>query len=181
MWKRNFAGTPHPLCWPLARAAPHPARSQCHVSPPSVGTHPSIGSKIRILACCSKRSPRPSLVKVGNRMLQAFPAEAYSTLAAVNQSFCGALRGGERKSNPSAFVSLPLRSALAIVPLPIFSNHSRGRFAPAGRSALAANGRFAAQRLDTEGNGLQLFERHLLQRAGRRCAVNCVDHDGLGV
>ena len=57
---------------------------------------------------------------------------------------------------------------------------ARSWFAHAGRSSLAANGRFAAQRLDPEGNGPQLLERYLLQRAGGRCAVNCVDRDGLG-
>ena len=167
----------------IGSSCPHPIRSQCHVSPPFVGTRPSIGSKIRILACCSKRSPRPSLVKVGNLMLQAFPAEAWSTLAAVNQSFFEALRGDERKSSAPAFATricccprwLPSRGLF----LRILS--ARSWFAPAGRSALAANGRFAAQRLDPEGDGLQLLERHLLQRAGGRCAVNCVDHDGLGV
>ena len=181
-WKRGFAGTPHPFCRPLARAAPHPARSQCHVSPPSVGTHPSIGSKVRILACCSKRSPRPSLVKVGNRMLQAFPVEAWSTFAAVNQSFSEALPGGERKSSAAASSSPHLLSAWLLSHC-LFSRilSARSWFAHAGRSALAANGRFAAQRLDPEGNGLQLLERHLLQRAGGRCAVNCVNHDGLGV
>ena len=87
----------------IGSSCPHPIRPQCHVSPPSVGTHPSIGSKIRILACCSKRSPRPSLVKVGNRMFQAFPAEVWSTLAVVNRSFFEALRGGERKSQRGRF------------------------------------------------------------------------------
>ena len=123
-WKRGFAGTPHPFCRPLARAAPHPARSQCHVSPPSVGTHPSIGSKIRILACCSKRSPRPSLVKVGNRMFQAFPMEVWSTLAVVNHSFFEALRGGERKSQRGRFWLASPAVRVAIVPLSIFSNPS---------------------------------------------------------
>lgn len=167
----------------IGSSCPHPIRPQCHVSPPSVSTRPSIGSKIRILACCSKRSPRPSLVKVGNRMLQAFLAEAYSTLAAVNRSFSEALPGDEKKSSAPAFATricccprwLPSRGLFSRI-LP-----ARSWFAPAGRSALAANGRFAAQRLDPEGNGLQLLERHLLQRAGGRCAVNCVDHDGLGV
>lgn len=87
----------------IGSSCPHSVRPQCHVSPPFVGTRPSIGSKIRILACCSKRSPRPSLVKVGNRMLQAFPAEAWSTRAAVNRSFSEALRGGERKSQRDRF------------------------------------------------------------------------------
>ena len=115
--------------------------------------------------------------------LQAFPAEAWSTRAAVNQSFSEALRGDERKSSAPAFATricccprwLPSRGLFSRI-LP-----ARSWFAPAGRSALAANGRFAAQRLDPEGNGLQLLERHLLQRAGGRCAVNRVDHDGLGV
>ena len=101
----------------IGSSCPHPIRSQCHVSPPSVGTRPSIGSKIRILACCSKRSPRPSLVKVGNRMLQAFPAEAWSTRAAVNRSFSEALRGGERKSSPSDFGANPMRLFRIIIPL----------------------------------------------------------------
>ena len=87
----------------IGSICPHPIRPQCHVSPPSVGTHPSIGSKIRILACCSKRSPRLSLLKVRNLMFQAFPAEAWSTRAAVNQSFSEALRGGERKSQRGRF------------------------------------------------------------------------------
>ena len=121
-WKRNFVGTPHPLCWPLARAAPHSVRPQCHVSPPSVGTRPSIGSKVRILACCSKRSPRPSLVKVGNRMLQAFSAEAWSTRAAVNRSFSEALRGDERKSSAAASSSPHLLPALAAVSRSILAN-----------------------------------------------------------
>ena len=93
---------PSPLL-AIGSSCPHPIRSQCHVSPPSVGTRPSIGSKVRILAYCSKRSTRPSLVKVGNRMLQAFPAEAWSTRAAVNQCFSEALRGGERKSQRGRF------------------------------------------------------------------------------
>ena len=101
----------------IGSSCPHPIRSQCHVSPPFVGTRPSIGSKIRILACCSKRSPRPSLVKVGNRMLQAFPAEAWSTRAAVNRSFSEALRGGERKSSPSDFGANPMRLFRLIIPL----------------------------------------------------------------
>ena len=123
-WKRNFVGTPHPLCWPLARAAPHSVRPQCHVSPPSVGTRPSIGSKVRMLACCSKRSPRPSLVKVGNRMFQAFPMEVWSTLAVVNHSFFEALRGGERKSQRGRFWLASPAVRVAIVPLSIFSNPS---------------------------------------------------------
>ena len=93
---------PSPLL-AIGSSCPHSIRPQCHVSPPSVGTHPSIGSKIRILACCSKRSPRPSLVKVGNRMFQAFPMEVWSTLAVVNRSFSEALRGGERKSQRGRF------------------------------------------------------------------------------
>lgn len=115
----RYAPSPLPA---IGSSCPHPIRPQCHVSPPSVGTHPSIGSKIRILACCSKRSPRPSLVKVGNRMLQAFPAEACSTLAAVNQSFSEALRGGERKSSAAASGSPHLLSASAIVSLSILAN-----------------------------------------------------------
>ena len=101
----------------IGSSCPHSVRPQCHVSPPFVGTRPSIGSKIRILACCSKRSPRPSLVKVGNRMFQAFPAEAWSTRAAVNRSFSEALRGGERKSSPSDFGANPMRLFRLIIPL----------------------------------------------------------------
>ena len=108
----------------IGSSCPHPIRPQCHVSPPSVGTHPSIGSKIRILACCSKRSPRPSLVKVGNRMFQAFPAEACSALAAVNRSFSEALPGGERKGQRGRFWLASPAVRVAIVPLSIFSNPS---------------------------------------------------------
>ena len=87
----------------IGSSCPHSVRPQCHVSPPSVSTRPSIGSKVRILACCSKQSPRPSLVKVGNRMFQAFPMEVWSTLAVINHSFSEALRGGERKSQRGRF------------------------------------------------------------------------------
>ena len=104
--------------------------------------------------------------------LQAFPAEAWSARAAVNRSFSEALPGDEKKSSAPAFATrifccprwLPSRGLFSRI-LP-----ARSWFAPAGRSALAANGRFAAQRLDPEGNGLQLLERHLLQRVGGRCA-----------
>ena len=156
----------------IGSSCPHSVRPQCHVSPPSVGTRPSIGSKIRILACCSKQSPRPSLVKVGNRMLQAFPVEACSTLAAVNRSCSEALPGGERKSSAPAFTTRICCCPRWLPSRGLFSRILSARFwfAHAGRSALAANGRFAAQRLDPEGNGLQLLERHLLQRAGGRCA-----------
>ena len=103
--------------------------------------------------------------------LQAFLAEACSTRAAVNQSFSEALRGGERKSQCARFQLASPAVRVAIVPLSIFSNPSFVCwFASAGPRPLAANGRFAAQRLDPEGNGLQLLERHLLQRAGGRCA-----------
>ena len=161
---------PSPLL-AIGSSCPHPIRSQCHVSPPFVGTRPSIGSKVRILACCSKQSPRPSLLKVRNLMLQAFPVEAWSTFAAVNQSFSEALPGGERKSSAAASSSPHLLSAWLLSHC-LFSRilSARSWFAPAGRSALAANGRFAARRLDPEGNGLQLLERHLLQRVGGRCA-----------
>lgn len=108
----------------IGSSCPHPIRSQCLVSPPSVGTHPSIGSKVRILACCSKRSPRSSLVKVGNRMFQAFPMEVWSTLAMVNRSFSEALRGGERKSQRGRFRLASPAVRVAIVPLSIFSNPS---------------------------------------------------------
>ena len=103
--------------------------------------------------------------------LQAFLAEACSTRAAVNQSFSEALPGGERKSSAAASSSPHLLSAWLLSHC-LFSRilSARSWFAHAGRSALAANGRFAAQRLDPEGNGLQLLERHLLQRAGGRCA-----------
>ena len=103
--------------------------------------------------------------------LQAFPVEAWSTFAAVNQSFSEALPGGERKSSAAASSSPHLLSAWLLSHC-LFSRilSARSWFAHAGRSALAANGRFAAQRLDPEGNGLQLLERHLLQRAGGRCA-----------
>ena len=122
----------------IGSSCPHPIRSQCHVSPPSVGTRPSIGSKIRILACCSKRSPRPSLVKVGNRMLQAFPAEAWSTRAAVNQSFSEALRGGERKSSALASGSPHLLSALAAVTRSILANLVRAVLVRARGAKLAS-------------------------------------------
>ena len=119
----RYAPSPLPA---IGSSCPHPIRPQCHVSPPSVGTHPSIGSKIRILACCSKRSPRPSLVKVGNRMLQAFPAEACSTLAAVNQSFSEAPPGEERKSQRARFRhSNLLLPALAAVTRSILANLAR--------------------------------------------------------
>lgn len=116
----RYAPSPLPA---IGSSCPHPIRPQCHVSPPSVGTRPSIGSKIRILAYCSKRSPRPSLVKVGNRMFQAFPMEVWSTLAVINHSFSEALRGGERKSQRARFRhSNLLLLALAIVPLSILAN-----------------------------------------------------------
>ena len=116
---------PSPLL-AIGSSCPHSIRPPCHVSPPSVGTHPSIGSKIRILACCSKRSPHPSLVKVGNRMLQAFPAEACSTLAAVNQSFSEAPPGEERKSQRARFRhSNLLLPALAAVTRSILANLAR--------------------------------------------------------
>ena len=103
--------------------SPSRTAAMSNVSPPSVGTRPSIGSKVRILACCSKQSPRPSLVKVGNRMLQAFPAEGCSTLAAVNQSFSEALRGGERKGQCARFRhSNLLLPALAAVTRSILAN-----------------------------------------------------------
>ena len=114
---------PSPLL-AIGSSCPQPVRSQCYVSPPSVGTRPSIGSKVRILACCSKQSPRPSLVKVGNRMLQAFPAEACSTLAAVNRSFSEALPGEERKGQRARFQLASPAVRVAIVPLSIFSNPS---------------------------------------------------------
>ena len=103
--------------------------------------------------------------------LQEFPVEAWSTFAAVNQSFSEALPGGERKSSAAASSSPHLLSAWLLSHC-LFSQilSARSWFAHAGRSALAANGRFAAQRLDPEGNGLQLLERHLLQRVGGRCA-----------
>ena len=107
----------------IGSSCPQPVRSQCHVSPPSFGTRPSIGSKVRILACCSKRSPRPSLVKVGNRMLQAFPVEACSTFAAVNRSFSEVLPGGERRSQRARFRhSNLLLPALAAVTWSILAN-----------------------------------------------------------
>ena len=104
--------------------------------------------------------------------LQAFPAEAWSARAAVNRSFSEALPGGERKGQRARFRhSNLLLPALAAVTRSILANLVRAVLVRArGRSALAANGRFAAQRLDPEGNGLQLLERHLLQRAGGRCA-----------
>ena len=40
--------------------------------------------------------------------LQAFPVEVWSAFAVVNQSFCEALRGSERKSTPSAFGANPM-------------------------------------------------------------------------
>jgi len=46
--------------------------------------------------------------------LQAFPAEACSTLAAVNQSFSEALPGGERKGQ---------RTRFRIESYAVFSNH----------------------------------------------------------
>ena len=111
---------PSPLL-AIGSSCPHPIRSQCHVSPPSVGTRPSIGSKVRILACCSKRSPRPSLLKVRNLMFQAFPAEVWSAFAVINHSFSEALRGGERKgqrgrfwlASPAVRVAIVTRSILA--------------------------------------------------------------------
>ena len=110
----------------IGSSCPHPIRPQCHVSPPSVGTRPSIGSKVRILACCSKQSPRPSLVKVGNRMLQAFPVEACSTRAAVNQCFSEAPPGEERKGQRARFRhSNLLLPALAAVTRSILANLAR--------------------------------------------------------
>ncbi len=55
-------------------------------------------------------------------MLQAFPAEACSTLSAVNQCFSEVLRDGEGKSNSPAFGSPPLQSALAAVTRSILVN-----------------------------------------------------------
>ena len=56
--------------------------------------------------------------------LQAFPAEAWSTRAAVNQCFSEALRGGERKSQRGRFRLASPAVRVAIVPLSIFSNPS---------------------------------------------------------
>ena len=55
-------------------------------------------------------------------MLQAFPAEAWSTRAAVNRSFSEALRGDERKSSAAASSSPHLLPALAAVSRSILAN-----------------------------------------------------------
>ena len=71
-------------------------------------------------------------------MLQAFPAEAWSTRAAVNQSFSEALRGGERKSSALASGSPHLLSALAAVTRSILANLVRAVLVRARGAKLAS-------------------------------------------
>ena len=88
---------------------------------PFLGCIPCWGNlDLKIHACAC---PERVALGVGVRRerpflgLQAFPAEAWSTRAAVNQSFSEALRGGERKSSPSDFGSNPMRLFRIIIPL----------------------------------------------------------------
>lgn len=124
-WKRNFVGTPHPFCWLLARVAPiQYGRNAMYHPHPLVRVLP-LAQRYAFWRVAPSGAPRPSLVKVGNRMLQAFPAEAWSTRAAVNRSFSEALRGDERKSSAAASSSPHLLPALAAVSRSILANLAR--------------------------------------------------------